>query len=84
MDRIYRQYLDLPTWNLTRVLRVLFGIGFLAFGLVNHDGLTTILASLVLLQGVLNVGCMGGACAVPPSGSRSARSVPTSPSDDES
>ncbi|MEM0997359.1 MAG: hypothetical protein AAGN35_09785 [Bacteroidota bacterium] len=65
IERIYRQYIDSPTWNLTRALRVGFGAFLLVLGLVNYDGLTTILGSLLLLQGILNAGCMGGACAVP-------------------
>jgi hypothetical protein len=73
MQRIFYQYIDLPTWNLTRLLRVLFGAVLLVFGIANGDNLTSILAGLILLQGVFNVGCMGGACAVP----RESRSVST-------
>lgn len=65
MQRIFHQYIDLPTWNLTRLLRVLFGAGLLFFGLANGDNLTSILAALILVQGIFNVGCMGGVCAVP-------------------
>lgn len=79
MQRIFHQYIDLPTWNLTRLLRVVFGAGLLCFGLANGDNLTSILAALILVQGALNVGCMGGACAVP----LESRSSKISPADED-
>jgi hypothetical protein len=79
MQRIFHQYFDLPTWNLTRVLGVLFGLTATGFGLANGDGLTGIFGLVILMQAILNIGCIGNACAVPPA----RRSSAISPPDDE-
>lgn len=59
------KYIDLRTWNLTRVLRVVFGIGIAIAGIVGAEPFAITIGSLVFLQGLLNVGC-GAACAVSP------------------
>lgn len=59
------KYIDLRTWNLTRVLRVGFGIAFLIGGIVGAEPFAATIGGFVLLQGLLNVGC-GAACAARP------------------
>lgn len=62
MDTIIEKF-QLKYWNLTRVLRVGFGVFFLILGITRGEGLMSVLGGLLMVQGVLNVGC--GAC-VPP------------------
>ena len=59
-----QKYIDLQTWNLTRVLRVGFGIAFVIGGIIGAEPFAATIGGFVLLQGLLNVGC-GAACAVP-------------------
>jgi hypothetical protein len=53
-------------WSVSRVLRLLVGIVLLVVGFVNHDSVLRFFGLLFLLQALLNLGCMGGACAIPP------------------
>lgn len=55
-------------WSLSRVLRLLVGLVLLVVGFVNHDSVLRFFGLLFSLQALLNLGCMGGACAIPPRG----------------
>ncbi|HHG84247.1 MAG TPA: hypothetical protein ENJ82_05805 [Bacteroidetes bacterium] len=65
MKQVFDQYIDLRYWNLARILRVGFGIVLLVAAFFSQDGITAVFGGLLLLQGMLNIGCIGGACAVP-------------------
>lgn len=65
MQRLFDHYIDLRYWNLTRFLRLVFGLICLVAAIVYHNGITGILGGLLFLQGLFDIGCAGGACAVP-------------------
>lgn len=66
MNSFIHTYFAPGSMSLTRALRLFGGLGFAVFGICRGDGLTTILGTLLFVQGIFNVGCMGGACALPP------------------
>lgn len=48
-----------------RLLRLGMGIAAIAQGIASPTPLLWVLGAVLLVQAFLNIGCMGGACAVP-------------------
>ena len=52
-------------WNLMRVLRAAMGIAAILFAVRDHDYMLGAAGGLLIIMGVVNVGCCGvGACSV--------------------
>ena len=53
-------------WNLMRVLRAAMGIAAILFAVKDHDYMLGAAGGLLIIMGVLNIGCCGvGACGIP-------------------
>lgn len=56
----------LRNWSLTRILQVSFGSFLIGSFLLHGDDFSSLaFGGLLLLMGLLNIGCPLGACAVP-------------------
>lgn len=55
----------LTDWNLIRVVRLVFGGMAVTAGFTKGDVLAGAVGALLLYQAIWNVGCCGGACAIP-------------------
>jgi hypothetical protein len=55
----------LKQWNGMRILRLGIGIAAIVQGLHSPTPLLWVIGAVVIIQAVINIGCMGGACAVP-------------------
>ncbi|MCB9081996.1 MAG: hypothetical protein H6555_09830 [Lewinellaceae bacterium] len=56
----------LRNWSLTRILQVSFGTFLIGSFLLHGDDVSSLaFGGLLLLMGLLNIGCPLGACAVP-------------------
>ena len=49
-------------WNVTRIFQLLLGGTMLAAYLSNHDTMYLFLGTVLTLQAVLGIGCLGGSC----------------------
>jgi hypothetical protein len=52
-------------WTGMRLLRLGMGIAAIIQGIVSPTPLLWVIGAVLLVQAFLNVGCMGGSCAVP-------------------
>lgn len=55
----------LKQWNGLRLLRLGIGIAAIVQGLYSPTPLLWVIGAVLVIQAVMNIGCMGGACAVP-------------------
>ena len=61
------RWLSLHNLGFTRILRLVMGAVLLAEGFRSGQGVVFLLAGVLLVQGIFNVGCCGTAgCASPP------------------
>lgn len=51
------------TFNLVRIIRLGFGSYLLTDGILHHDFFFGSIGTLLLIQGIFNVGCSAGTCA---------------------
>jgi hypothetical protein len=56
----------LRNWNFARVLRLVLAGAFLGAAVSSGEWIAYVVAAVFGLQAILNVGCCGSACAVPP------------------
>jgi hypothetical protein len=52
-------------WSLIRALRLALGIAFCISAYMQMDMIPAFIGGLLVYQSLLNIGCMGGNCAVP-------------------
>lgn len=52
--------------NVVRIIRLIAGIGFVLYGLMIHHYLLAFMGAIVLLMGILNIGCPFNSCSVSP------------------
>lgn len=57
----------LKQWNGMRLLRLGIGIAAIVQGFYSPTPLLWVIGAVLVIQAVMNIGCMGGACAVPQS-----------------
>jgi len=57
----------LKQWNAVRLLRLGIGIAAIIQGLHSPTPFLWVIGAVLVIQAVMNTGCMGGACAVPQS-----------------
>ncbi|NCU02653.1 MAG: hypothetical protein GXC73_01600 [Chitinophagaceae bacterium] len=57
----------LKQWNGMRLLRLGIGIAAIVQGSSSPAPLLWVIGAVLVVQAVMNIGCMGGACAVPQS-----------------
>lgn len=55
----------IQNWNFIRFVRLILGITIIIQGIQSHEMMIILAGSLFGLMAVLNIGCMGGNCAVP-------------------
>lgn len=55
----------LKQWNGMRLLRLGIGIAAIVQGLYPPTSFLWIIGAVLVIQAVMNIGCMGGVCAVP-------------------
>jgi uncharacterized membrane protein HdeD (DUF308 family) len=53
----------LKNWDVSRILRLVLGLGIGVYALITTEYLLLILAGWLLMQGVLNISCCGTTCA---------------------
>lgn len=52
-------------WNIQRIVRLVFGVMLLIFGLTSKENIITLFGALLAFQGILNLSCCGaGGCAL--------------------
>jgi hypothetical protein len=54
-------------WSFIRALRLVLGIAFMVSAYKQMDIIPAFIGGLFIYQSVMNIGCLGGACAIPPS-----------------
>jgi hypothetical protein len=52
-------------WSFIRALRLALGIAFMISAYMQMDIIPAFIGGLFVYQSILNVGCLGGNCAVP-------------------
>jgi hypothetical protein len=52
--------------NVVRILRIVAGVGFILYGLLMYHYLLAFMGGIVLLFGILNIGCPFNSCSVTP------------------
>ncbi len=57
----------LKQWNGMRLLRVGIGTAAIVQGFNSPTPFLWVIGAVLVIQAVMNIGCMGGACAVPQS-----------------
>lgn len=58
MNRIFHN------WNISRITRIVFGIGLIILGISSAERIIILFGSLLSLQGLLNLSCCGtGGCS---------------------
>ena len=57
----------LKQWNGMRLLRLGIGIAAIVQGFYSPTPFLWVIGAVLVIQAVMNIGCMGGACAVPQS-----------------
>lgn len=55
----------LKQWNGLRLLRLGIGIAAVVQGLHSPTPFLWVIGAVLVIQAVMNIGCMGGACAIP-------------------
>jgi len=58
-------FIEPASWSVMRVLRIAIGAMVTYQGVTDKQWIIAGIGALFLLQGVLNIGCAGGSCAVP-------------------
>ncbi len=59
MNRIFHN------WNISRITRIVFGIGLMILSFTSKENIIIIFGSLLLIQGILNLSCCGaGGCSL--------------------
>jgi hypothetical protein len=53
--------------NIIRITRIISGIGITLYGLMSHHYILGFMGVMVLLLGILNVGCPFNSCSIKPS-----------------
>lgn len=53
-------------WNFSRILRLAMAVFIVIQGFQTNEWMFVILGGLFALMPIFNIGCAGGACAVPP------------------
>jgi hypothetical protein len=55
----------LKQWNGLRLLRLGIGIAAVVQGFHSPTPFLWVIGAVLVIQAVMNIGCMGGACAIP-------------------
>ena len=55
----------LKQWNGLRLLRLGIGIAAIVQGLYSPTPFLWVIGAVLVIQAIMNIGCIGGACAVP-------------------
>lgn len=58
-------YIEPASWSFMRVLRIVLGAMVIYQGVTDKQWMITGIGALFAIQGLLNIGCAGGSCAVP-------------------
>ena len=55
----------LVDWNISRIIRMVFGIGLCVMGITSKENVITLFGALLMFQGIFNLSCCGaGGCSL--------------------